>query len=123
MNFPSSAQPGDVFELGTVKYVCTHGGEPPTWAARVTSSVATSDTSPAPAGKLVAYQGKKIRVDLQQLGLVVALASAAVSHGVQAGNKRWHGGVDEFGYVATDGTMITMDAPQILQFGIVALGA
>lgn len=54
---------------------------------------------------------------MDQLALAVALASAALTSGVRAGDYRWHGGDDDFEW---DG--LRMDAPTLINHAKTVLG-
>jgi hypothetical protein len=47
----------------------------------------------------------------------VTLAILAISSGVKPGNLRWHGGAEDFAWLAADNTLVPMDAPTVCEFG------
>lgn len=73
--------------------------------------------------KRVRFEGREYNVSLERVALAISLAGAAISHGIQAGETRWHGGPDPFTLSAADGEAVPMDAPTVIKFGFAALKA
>ena len=62
--------------------------------------------------------------DLAKSRIAGAASSAHIAmslSGKQAGDYRWHGGDADFAWIATDNTLVTMDAPTVIAFGQAAL--
>lgn len=85
---------------------------------------AKQDDEPTVAGQLlrsVVFQGQHYPMpDFSRLTLAVALAGAAIDAGVRANDYRWHGGLVDFGWHAADGSLVPMDAPTVVAFGMAA---
>lgn len=47
----------------------------------------------------------------------VLLATNAILAGAQPGDLRWHGGPDDFVWIAEDNSIVTMDARTVIDFG------
>lgn len=78
----------------------------------------------APPSLRVTFAGTVFDVpDATRLTLSVGLANAAIVAGVQAGDLRWHGGPEDFTWLAADGTAVPMDAPTVIAFARAALAA
>lgn len=50
-----------------------------------------------------------------------AAAIGAIMLGAQAGDLRWHGGDEDFAWLALDNTSVPMDAPTVYAFGMAAM--
>jgi hypothetical protein len=55
--------------------------------------------------------------DQKRINGASTLALIAVVSGAQPGNLRWHGGTQDFVWIADDNTLIPMDAQTVLAFG------
>jgi hypothetical protein len=76
----------------------------------------------APAGRVVKFKDDALVIsDDGKLALTVAVATAAIASGVQAGNLRWHGGESDFVFTSSNGALVPMDAPTVLAFGLAVL--
>ena len=62
-------------------------------------------------------QFQRDAVSVQRITGAATLAGFAVANGAQPGNLRWHGGDTDFAWIASDNTLVTMDAQTCLQFG------
>lgn len=60
--------------------------------------------------------------DRENVAGATTWASLALIGGAQPGDYRWHGGEDDFGWIAADNSIVKMDAPSMIDFGK-ALGA
>lgn len=56
------------------------------------------------------------RDDRENIAGAAQLAFMALVAGAQAGNLRWHGGATDFGWIAEDNSVVTMDAPTVIGF-------
>lgn len=65
-------------------------------------------------GKLYDFDQAKSKPNITGAG---PLALAAMMNGAQPGDYFWHGGVDEFAWIAHDNSLNVMDAQTVLQFG------
>jgi hypothetical protein len=97
------------------------------WPALETNDLVYRPSRPVPAqvtpqaveGQGVAFNGITFaKPDMGRLALVVALATSAVAHGIQAGDFRWIDPAADFTMLAADGTPVPMDAPTLVQFAI-----
>ena len=61
--------------------------------------------------------------DRENIAGACTLALAAVVGGSPVGDLRWHGGADDFAWIAADNSLHTMDARTMLAFGAVVANA
>jgi len=59
--------------------------------------------------------------DRENIAGAATAALGAMMSGVQSGDLRWHGGAEDFGWIAADNSMHTMDAPTVYAFGQAAM--
>ena len=55
--------------------------------------------------------------DQQNISGAGALALVAIVNGAQRGDLRWHGGASDFVWIATDNSLMPMDAQTVIAFG------
>ena len=55
--------------------------------------------------------------DQKRINGAGTLALAAIVSGAQSGNYRWHGGSEDFGWIADDNSIMTMYAQTVMAFG------
>lgn len=55
--------------------------------------------------------------DQKRINGAVTLALIAISAGAQPGDLRWHGGTEDFVWIADDNSLVTMDAFTMIEFG------
>ncbi len=67
----------------------------------------------------VQYQARPI--DVQNITGAGALAGLALFGGAQAGDYRWHGGSEDFQWIAEDDSRVSMDAPTCFAFAKAAM--
>lgn len=58
--------------------------------------------------------------DQKRISGSALLAYMAVNSGAQAGDLYWHGGTEPFTWISKNNTLVTMDAPTVIEFGKVA---
>lgn len=71
------------------------------------------------------FQGKFFQSrpeDRENVAGATTWASLALMGGAKPGDYRWHGGAEDFVWIAADNTLVKMDAPTVIEFGK-ALGA
>ena len=56
-------------------------------------------------------------VSVQRISGAATLAGFAIAAGAQPGDLRWHGGSTDFAWIASDNTLVTMDAQTAFAFG------
>jgi len=69
------------------------------------------------------FNGKKFQRDQKSLSRIsgaASLAGFAIAQGAQPGDLRWHGGEDDFVWIASDNSLMPMDAQTVFAFGQVA---
>lgn len=66
------------------------------------------------------YQARPIP-DLQNISGAANAATIAVINGAQEGDFRWADPDDDFEWIASDNTLVKMDAPRTIAFGQAAL--
>lgn len=66
------------------------------------------------------YQARPIP-DLQNISGAASAATIAVINGAQEGDFRWADPDDDFEWIASDNTLVKMDAPTTIAFGQAAL--
>lgn len=54
---------------------------------------------------------------VQRITGAAALAGFAIGGGAQPGDLRWHGGESDFAWIASDNTLVAMDAHTTFAFG------
>lgn len=67
----------------------------------------------------VEYQSRP--EDRENIAGAATAALGAIMAGTQPGDLRWHGGAEEFAWIAADNTMHTMDAQTVYAFGQAAM--
>lgn len=55
--------------------------------------------------------------DRENVAGAVSWASLAIMAGAQPGDYRWHGGEDDFAWIAADNSLVKMDAQTVVDFG------
>lgn len=65
------------------------------------------------------YQSRP--ADRENLAGASTAALAAIVAGSEPGNLRWHGGDSDFGWIAEDNTVVTMDAQTVFALGQAAM--
>lgn len=55
--------------------------------------------------------------DRENVAGAVTWATLAMMSGAKPGDYRWHGGEEDFGWIALDNTIVKMDAPTVIEFG------
>ncbi len=71
------------------------------------------------AGGII-FNGVKFQTrdgDRENIAGASTLALAAIMAGSQAGNLRWHGGPEDFAWIAADNSLVPMDAQTVIAFG------
>jgi hypothetical protein len=71
------------------------------------------------------FQGKPFQSrpeDRENVAGATTWASLALMGGAKPGDYRWHGGEEDFAWIAADNSLVKMDAPTVIEFGK-ALGA
>lgn len=66
------------------------------------------------------FRGKMFQArieDQKRINGAGTLAVAAIVAGAKPGDLRWHGGAVDFAWIASDNTLVTMDAHEVLAFG------
>jgi hypothetical protein len=66
------------------------------------------------------FNGKMFQrdpVSMSRINGAGTLALAAILNGAQAGDLRWHGGEEDFGWIASDDSVMPMDAQTCIAFG------
>lgn len=58
--------------------------------------------------------------DQKRINGSALLAYMAISAGAQEGDYYWHGGAEPFAWISKNNTLVTMDAPTVIEFGKVA---
>lgn len=56
-------------------------------------------------------------ISVQRIAGAAQLAALAIMGGAQAGDVHWHGGDEAFGWIASNDTVVTMDAFTVINFG------
>lgn len=59
--------------------------------------------------------------DRENIAGAATAALGAMMSGAQPGDLRWHGGAEDFAWIAADNTMHTMDAQTVYAFGQAAM--
>ena len=59
--------------------------------------------------------------DRENISGASTAALAAIVNGAQPGNYRWHGGDEDFAWIAEDNSLIVMDAHTMFAFGQAAM--
>lgn len=67
----------------------------------------------------VEYQSRS--EDRENIAGAATAALGAIMAGAQPGDLRWHGGAEDFAWIAADNTMHTMDAQTVYAFGQAAM--
>ncbi|MBN8241853.1 DUF4376 domain-containing protein [Nitratireductor aquimarinus] len=67
----------------------------------------------------VEYQSRP--EDRENIAGAATAALGAIVAGAQPGDLRWHGGAEDFAWIAADNTMHTMDAQTVYAFGQAAM--
>lgn len=67
----------------------------------------------------VEYQSRP--EDRENIAGAATAALGAIMAGAQQGDLRWHGGAEDFAWIAADNTMHTMDAQTVYAFGQAAM--
>ncbi|MDV6226273.1 DUF4376 domain-containing protein [Nitratireductor aquimarinus] len=67
----------------------------------------------------VEYQSRP--EDRENIAGAATAALGAIMAGAQPGDMRWHGGAEDFAWIAADNTMHTMDAQTVYAFGQAAM--
>ncbi len=67
----------------------------------------------------VEYQSRP--EDRENIAGAATAALGAIMAGAQPGDLRWHGGAEDFAWIAADNTMHTMDAQTVYAFGQAAM--
>ncbi|MDV2965098.1 DUF4376 domain-containing protein [Nitratireductor aquimarinus] len=67
----------------------------------------------------VEYQSRP--EDRENIAGAATAALGAIVAGAQPGDLRWHGGTEDFAWIAADNTMHTMDAQTVYAFGQAAM--
>lgn len=57
--------------------------------------------------------------DRENIAGAATLAIAAIMTGAQPGDYRWHGGPDDFAWIASNNSLVPMDAHDVIAFGTV----
>ena len=71
------------------------------------------------------FQGVQFQRDesaVRRINGAGTLALAAIVGGAKAGNLRWHGGASDFVWIASDNSLVPMDAQTVMAFGGAAAG-
>lgn len=66
------------------------------------------------------FDGKSFQRDdvaIKRITGAYSMALAAIVGGVVAGDLRWHGGDSDFAWIASDNSLVTMDAQTVIAFG------
>lgn len=58
--------------------------------------------------------------DQKRINGSALLAFMALSNGAQAGDLYWHGGTEPFAWISKNNSIVTMDAPTVIEFGKLA---
>ena len=62
-------------------------------------------------------QFQRDAVSVQRISGAATLAGFAIAAGAQPGDLRWHGGDTDFAWIASDNTLVPMDAQTAFAFG------